>query len=322
MSTDAVTPKTNIDSVLQESRVFPPPAEFSRRAHIKSMAEYETHLQGIGGESGAVLGRHRPGPALVQTLEQSAGVERALGQVVRRRRDQSFLQLSRPPRSKTGSRQQDRHHLGRRAGGEIRTLTYQQLLNEVSEVRQCAQVARHQERRPRRHLHGHESRAADRHAGLRPHRRAALGDLRRLLGQRAGGPHHRFAGGGRHYPGRLLPPRRRGQAQADRGRGAGSLPLGEARHRLQAHRDAGDHEAGPRSLVARADGQGQPTTAPPSRWTPSIRCTSSTPPAPPANPRAWSTPPAATRSTPTSPPSGSSISRTKTSTGARPTSAG
>ncbi len=41
MSTEAVTPKTNIDSVLQESRVFPPPAEFSRRAHIKSMAEYE-----------------------------------------------------------------------------------------------------------------------------------------------------------------------------------------------------------------------------------------------------------------------------------------
>ncbi len=41
MSTEAVTPKTNIDSVLQEARVFPPPKQFSERAHIKSMAEYE-----------------------------------------------------------------------------------------------------------------------------------------------------------------------------------------------------------------------------------------------------------------------------------------
>ncbi len=41
MSTEAVTPKTDIDSVLQESRVFPPPPEFSQRAHIKSMAEYK-----------------------------------------------------------------------------------------------------------------------------------------------------------------------------------------------------------------------------------------------------------------------------------------
>jgi acetyl-CoA synthetase len=31
----------NIDSILQEHRVFPPPAEFSAKAHIKSLAEYE-----------------------------------------------------------------------------------------------------------------------------------------------------------------------------------------------------------------------------------------------------------------------------------------
>jgi acetyl-CoA synthetase len=41
MSTEAVTPKTDIDSVLQEKRLFPPPKEFSERAHIKSMAEYQ-----------------------------------------------------------------------------------------------------------------------------------------------------------------------------------------------------------------------------------------------------------------------------------------
>ncbi len=32
---------TNIESVLNESRVFPPPAEFAENAHIKSFAEYE-----------------------------------------------------------------------------------------------------------------------------------------------------------------------------------------------------------------------------------------------------------------------------------------
>ena len=32
---------TSIDSILQEQRKFEPPAEFSRHADIKSMAEYE-----------------------------------------------------------------------------------------------------------------------------------------------------------------------------------------------------------------------------------------------------------------------------------------
>ena len=32
---------THIDSVLQEDRKFPSPEDFSRNAHIKSLAEYE-----------------------------------------------------------------------------------------------------------------------------------------------------------------------------------------------------------------------------------------------------------------------------------------
>src|SRR5882672_9218370 len=35
------TATTNIESILQEERVFPPPESFSRQAHIKSMAELE-----------------------------------------------------------------------------------------------------------------------------------------------------------------------------------------------------------------------------------------------------------------------------------------
>src|ERR1700689_3540367 len=33
---------SSIDSILQEQRSFPPPAEFSKRAHIQSLEEYET----------------------------------------------------------------------------------------------------------------------------------------------------------------------------------------------------------------------------------------------------------------------------------------
>ncbi|MGI9101980.1 MAG: acetate--CoA ligase [Terriglobales bacterium] len=40
MAHGTTTQSTNIDSILQEQRKFPPPPEFSQRAHIKSMEEY------------------------------------------------------------------------------------------------------------------------------------------------------------------------------------------------------------------------------------------------------------------------------------------
>ena len=36
-----VESNTNLDSILRENRVFPPPQEFAANAHIKSLAEYE-----------------------------------------------------------------------------------------------------------------------------------------------------------------------------------------------------------------------------------------------------------------------------------------
>jgi acetyl-CoA synthetase len=43
------TTTTNIESILHEGRVFPPPESFSRAAHIKSMAE----LEGLRAEADA-----------------------------------------------------------------------------------------------------------------------------------------------------------------------------------------------------------------------------------------------------------------------------
>src|SRR6204780_5368849 len=37
----AANANLDIDSTLREHRVFPPPAEFAAKAHIKSLAEYE-----------------------------------------------------------------------------------------------------------------------------------------------------------------------------------------------------------------------------------------------------------------------------------------
>src|SRR5437762_9227903 len=43
MAKDAtpLSPQVNIDSILQETRSFPPPPEFAAQAHIKSLQEYE-----------------------------------------------------------------------------------------------------------------------------------------------------------------------------------------------------------------------------------------------------------------------------------------
>ena len=38
-------PQSNIDSILKEDRVFDPPEEFSKQAHIKSLADYEALWQ-------------------------------------------------------------------------------------------------------------------------------------------------------------------------------------------------------------------------------------------------------------------------------------
>lgn len=41
MPSTTASPHQNLDSILRENRVFPPPAEFAAKAHIKSLAEYE-----------------------------------------------------------------------------------------------------------------------------------------------------------------------------------------------------------------------------------------------------------------------------------------
>ena len=129
----ADSPSTDITSVLIEGRVFPPPPEFSKRAHIKSMEQYrELADAGRAGPRG-VLGRARArGDLLEDAVPEGARVEAAVRQVVRRRHHQPLLQLPRPPpRRRTATR---RRCIFEGEPGDQRRLTYRELHAEVCKL--------------------------------------------------------------------------------------------------------------------------------------------------------------------------------------------
>ena len=80
----------------------------------------------------------------------------------------------------TPPQEQGRHHLGGRAGRSAHPHLSGAAPRGVA-LRQRAEIARLQGRRPRHHLHADGSRAAHRAAGLRAAGHHPLGGLRRLL---------------------------------------------------------------------------------------------------------------------------------------------
>ena len=164
-----------IDALLQEDRAFPPPSR-SAQARMSATRASTKRRRAI---------RRPSGPSFARELEwstpwtQGARVEPAACQVVRRRQDQRQRQLPRSA-SAVSAAQQGRDHLGRRA----RRPPHADLLRPASRglpVRQRPEVARRQARRSGRDLPAADPRAGDRDARLRPHRRGALGGVRRLL---------------------------------------------------------------------------------------------------------------------------------------------
>ena len=224
------------------------------------------------------------------------------------------------------ARRQDRDHLGRRRSRRVAraSATANCMPRSASSPMRCKHLGVEQGR-PRDDLPADDSRSRGGDAGLRAHRRDPLGGVRRVLAGFAGRPHRRLRLQAGHH-------RRRGPAR--RQDGSRSRPMSTPRSNaaarssvetvlvvrrtggavaMQAPRDRWYHDL--------MDGQSQ-RTARPSRWTPRIRCSSCTPPARPASPRACCTPPAATWSMPATPTNACSTCARTTSTGARPTSAG
>ena len=184
MSTQETAPNQNIESTLTESRSFPPPEEFSRNAIISSAADYEklrarasADPDGFWSDIARELHWFKPWDKVLEWNVPWA--KWFLGGKI----NLSYNCLDRHVANL--AQEQGCHYLGERAGRSPHA-HLPAVADGSEEVRQRAEVARRQVWRSRRDLHGHVSRAADRDAGVRPHRRRALGHLRRILRQRAG----------------------------------------------------------------------------------------------------------------------------------------
>ena len=155
---------------------------------------------------------------------------------------------------------------------------------------------RRRQGRPRRDLPADDPRGRRRDARLRPHRRPALGRLRRLLRRRAAHPHRRRRGQGRHHRRRPVPTRQGRSAQA--GRRRRPRPRRHAPSRRSSSsgaprtRSSGTRTATSGGTTSSRRPSDQHEAVSPS--TPSTRSSSSTRPAPRGSPRASSTRRAAT----------------------------
>ena len=187
--------------------------------------------------------------------------------------------------------------------GDRRTLTYFDLHRQVCQFANVLKSLGVEEGRSRRALHAAHSRAGDRDARLRAHRRRPQRRLRRLQRRGAARSHQRRAGIRARHRRRRLSARPDRAAQADGRRGAARHAVDPARRRrasaAPASRSPVAHAGGPRSLVPRADAGRAGRRARRSRWTPRTCSTSSTRRARPESRRASSTRRAATSSAPT-----------------------
>ena len=163
-----------IDTVMQEDRLFPPPAEFCREGADRLAAGLRGAVRAGQGRPGEVLGRPgQGGAALVQAVRQSAGVERAVRQMVRRRPDERLVQLPRRP-SDDAAPQQGGAHLGRRAGRHSGRSPTSSCTARSASSPTCSKSLGLKQGRRGVDLHADDAGAGDRHAGLCPDRRGAL----------------------------------------------------------------------------------------------------------------------------------------------------
>ena len=180
--------------------------------------------------------------ALVQALEQGAGVGRAVGQVVRRRQDQSLLQLPGPPhrRRRAATRPPSS---GKASRATPARLTYSNCWPR-SNVRQRAEGARHQAR----------ATASRSTCPWCPELAIAMLACARIGAvhsvifggfsrQRRRRPHQRPAGRSSSSPPTAAGGAARRAAEGHGRRGAGQVVRRSKHvHRLQAHRRRGQHE--------------------------------------------------------------------------------
>ena len=150
----------------------------------RSECECGSRLPRLLGEA-----RARRGAVAQAVHEVARRIRRAVLQVVRGRRAQRLVQLSRPqPRQRQRGKGGD-HLRGRRRRGDESHVPG--IASSGLPARQRPEVAGHPQGRPRADLHADVDRGRGRDAGVRAHRRDAFGRVRGLLGEVAAGAHHR-----------------------------------------------------------------------------------------------------------------------------------
>ena len=163
-----------IDALLQEQRRFPPPAEFAAHADVNSPEIYARGAEdpeGFWADQAKNLDWFKP---YDKVLEWNAPWAKwFVGGELNASYNCVDRHLSGPRRNKAAI-------IWEGEPGDDRVLTYHDLYREVNRFAAALQRAWREEGRPRRHLHADDPGAADRHARLRPPRRAAQRRLRRI----------------------------------------------------------------------------------------------------------------------------------------------
>ena len=175
----ASTEATHIDSTLTESRKFPPSAEFSAKAWVKSFDEYQALCKRADSDPDAFWAEcarnlHWFKP-FGKTLEWNFPFAKwFIGGTINASYNCLDRHLDGPRRNKAAL-------IWEGEPGDSRVLTYQMLADEVGQMRQRLEEPGRKGRRPRCDLHAAGAGGGDRDAGVRANRRDSFGGLRRLL---------------------------------------------------------------------------------------------------------------------------------------------
>ena len=210
----------------EAARVYEPTAAGVAAAHVSGMDAYRALCAEAEADYAGYWARlARELVSWKTPVHPGAGREqRAVLQVVRRRHAERLLQLPGPQRRAWPGRQ-DRHHLrGRRRQRQQGQL--QRAAGHGGPLCQRAEGAWREEGRRRRHLHADERGGRGRDAGLRAHRRHALGGVRRFQRAKPARPHRRRRRGDGDHRRRAGARRQTPAAEGHRRRSAG-----DARHR-------------------------------------------------------------------------------------------
>ena len=248
---------STIESVLTESRVFPPSPDFVRQANVPGMEAYHAMCAEAERDFEGFWAKHARAELLwkkpfTKTLDESHA---------------PFYKWFHDGELNASYNCLDRHLatqpdkiaiIFEADDGTVTTHHLQGSLSRGMPLRERAEGEGHQGGRSRARVHADVDPGGRRDAGLRPHRRHALGRVRRVFREEHSGADHRRGRGRRHHRRRPVSRRARDRAEAGGRRGArdGRLRGHQVRVRVEAHRFRGPDEGGSRLLVARRRREG------------------------------------------------------------------